>query len=655
VKYSKFFSIVLVFLVAPLFLHAQEPSDSLDIDSLGRAEPDTSFFFMSDRPVDTVVSYNFSDSLKSRFLLQKDELSDNLERSFNHDPSDYLKFFPSYMILNYQATPMRRAVYPMGLPGGRQNVVLDSRQLNPLEHIVVPDGKTDIEDYPVAQVEKSWNIEGPLGMAFGGENAVGTLYLEPYGNIDGKAKSKLYVGTGGYGFADTRGMFANENESGFALKAGAQYRKYDGLRSNSDDNAYHQFAEVVYPLSARSRIQFSGRLYKRDGRFPFMPDYGYTDLNQFRRDRDFAFAFQRDYKNGGRSTVEFRHQRSESSLKQVLTTFDYERALDIFDNGLHLRYENKFGRFDAATGMHLDLYEYHDNGWEYKRKGGKWYGNILSGDSAFAWTAYASLEKRGGFNPGPSMMLSFIDNSGEFTWQASAGYRTKFPRQYELDLRPLLGDITTIDGIDYYESGNSLLKAEKQLAANLSASYGPLENNWHLSLTGGKVFDGIDWVQYPLDTLGVIVDAFGPVNHDLEFVNATLTKKLYLWNKVWMYGGASYRYVKVDGDDSPYYSPDYQAFGGLELYHYLEFIETHLYGYLEGVFVGKYDTPAGFGTPGTTRGNEGIVNLRLSFRIKQFRFYFVSQNLLTTFYTMRDGYSIGERFAFYGITWSFTD
>jgi len=218
-----------------------------------------------------------------------------------------------------------------------------------------------------------------------------------------------------------------------------------------------------------------------------------------------------------------------------------------------------------------------------------------------------------------------------------------------------LGDISTIDGIDYFETGNHGLDPEKQLVASFNAGLGQPGNDLQISLTGGKIFAGIDWEHYYLDTLGGTFDAYRPINHDIDFIGATLLKRFTYRDNIWLYGGVTCRYDKVGGNDNPYYSPDFQGFAAIQLHHYVDLIGTHFYGYLEAIGIGKYDTPESFQSPGYTFGNQAVVNLKLSFRIKEFRFYFVSQNLLAEYYSMRDGYPINDRFAFYGLTWKFLD
>ena len=133
---------ILASLVPAAISRAEEPSDSTGLMNLPPVERDSSVIFFSREPKDTVVSYSFYDSLRTRFFVGAMELTGRAAHSFNHDPTGLLKFVPSQTVIDYQHTPMRRTVSPFGLPGNRDNVVLDHSVLKPLEHVVGPDGKT---------------------------------------------------------------------------------------------------------------------------------------------------------------------------------------------------------------------------------------------------------------------------------------------------------------------------------------------------------------------------------------------------------------------------------------------------------------------------------------------------------------------------------
>ncbi len=86
----------------------------------------------------------------------------------------------------------------------------------------------------------------------------------------------------------------------------------------------------------------------------------------------------------------------------------------------------------------------------------------------------------------------------------------------------------------------------------------------------------------------------------------------------------------------------------MELYHYVSALDVHLYGYLETTYNGPY-----FGNLIGNMGEQPIFNLKLSFRIKKFRFDYIFQNLSAIEYQSREDATISGRYNYYGITWEF--
>jgi hypothetical protein len=184
--------------------------------------------------------------------------------------------------------------------------------------------------------------------------------------------------------------------------------------------------------------------------------------------------------------------------------------------------------------------------------------------------------------------------------------------------------------------------------ANLSGSLGRPGNELNLSVTGGRVFDGIDWRRF--DTLGLEYAAFKPLNHDIEFANLTMVKNLAAGRHLIWSGGGSYGYLRIGDDDNPPYAPDYQLFSSLRLYYFIEKLGLHLYGHGEVFYKGPYN-----GYNGEQLGENIITNFKLSFRIRKFQFYYVFQNLPDISYKNHEGSAIPGRFDFYGVKWDFLD
>ncbi|MBN2226249.1 MAG: hypothetical protein JW763_02680 [candidate division Zixibacteria bacterium] len=607
------------------------------------------------QPTDTIsktrrpplVAYDFGQALHTAFLTQHYDVLADVRRSFFHDAGDFLKFNPSNLVIYYQNTPMRTVVVPYGLPGDRVDVILDQRALHPIAHEIEPDNRRDFNDIPTAVTNEAYNIEGPLGLAFGGNGTVSSLVMFPLTPDTTQAVSGMAVDKGSFGYAYTRGRFAHRNERGRQMRFAAGYRKANGAFRNLDDDAYHQWGDFRQPLTERLWLNLSGRLYRRDGAYLPQADVSLFDLDRFRRDRDLSAALALHHDVTSKTTVSFRHERSETKLEQ--SSEPYYRNLDIFTNGLILTHERQAGNFGVRLRVSGVQEKFEDkNLVENKRHRGMVDAAVLSGDTASALTMYARAEKVGGYDPAPTAMAAYIKRGPSWCFSASVGYCTRFPRQYELDLVERIAPIYDNDEYDYYEIGNPQLKPEKQIGGNVTFGLGKPGSDVTVSLTGGKIFDGIDWRRF--DTLGLETGGFRPVNHDLEYANATIRKRLHLGSFVTWSGGGSYRYLEIADDDDPPYAPEYQGFTGLELYYYVSKLELHLYAYGELLYSGPYT-----GCNGDKLGEDPILNLKLSFRIKQFRFFYIFQDLPSIEYRLREDQTILGRYNYYGITWDFLD
>lgn len=604
-----------------------------------------------------VEAYDFGREVLSVFGDRRLDLAGDVRAAHAYDAAGLIRFNPSNFIIPYQATPMRTVVAPFGLPGGRIDPIFNGYRLHPREHLPEPDGRIGFDDLPLAPLGEVYNFEGPLGLALGGENATASLVLVPPEPETTRAESRLIVDKGSFGMANTGGVLTERKSNGRRVRAAVEYRKADGLFLYRDDDGYHQWGDLVYPLGGGHRLFFNGRLYRRTGHFIIRPDRPGQAYNRSRRDRDLSAGYRLVGAGGDNLAVEFRHQRSESSIRTGVTgtDSDFASGLDVFNNSLSVNRQGRLGGVGYSVGTELAEEEYKDNAWQRKRHRGILRGRIMAGDSTGGWLAGASIEKVGGYDPAPSGVLALVSKTEAFYLSLSGGYSTRFPSQYELDLTEKEAFVSGSTGYDYYESGNNSLKAEKQMIGNFTLGLGRPGSDTRLAVTGGKIFDGIDWRHDTVDTPGGTVDRYRPVNHDIEFVNAALTKRLSMFDRVGWLAGGSYRYVQVGGDEEPEYSPDYQLFSGLELYQYVEFIDLHLYGYLEAGYIGPYTAEGAGGDPRSELGDEMVVDFRLSFRIKKFRFYYLFRNLDNENYQIRDGYTILGRSHCYGITWEFLD
>ncbi len=593
---------------------------------------------------------NVLDSAAVYFMNDRLDLSRQIIGGYGHDAGDFLRFTPSNFCIDYQPLPMRKIVSPFGLPGDRLNVIMNNRGLHPIEHLAKPDNHIEFGEIPTAAVQGVFNIEGPLGLVFGGDNATSSLILLPTQPDSFRAVSGLVVDKGDFGYANTKAVFTERKKSGRFIQAATEYRRTDGISFSYPDSSYHYWVDIAYPLREKLNLKLNGRIFRRRGEFPVRFD---KTFSRNRRDRDLSAALEYLYTPGQKSSLEFRHQHSESEFSRFGKT--YKRDLDILDNSLHLSHEALMGNFKTRAELILTEEEFSNYSLHRKRHRVNLKTAVIHGNSSSAIIGYLGMEKVGGYDPAPSGTLAFIKSGKVACLSASLGYSTKFPRQYELDLPPVTAAI--IDGTinDYYESGNGRLKPERQVVGNLLFAFGENDNDLEISLTGGKIFDGIDWNQSIIDSLGLTLTAFRAENRDIEFANSSIIKKIALGEGLFWTGGGSYRYLSIDGNDNPPYSPDYQAFSSLELHYYLRLLDLHLYGYLETSYVGPYKSYPAYGDTAAELGADFVTNLKLSFRIKSFRFYYYWQNLFIADYEPRHTYGIRDLLIYYGFTWEFLD
>jgi len=642
-----------VFLASSISV-AQDATFPAETDSIYTGQDslistDSTFQIPPTKKRDTVVQldyYNLIDTISNRFLAERFNLNDEAARSFQHDAGDFLRFNPANFIVDYQDIPLRKTVSPFNLPGNRMNIIMNNRSMGPLEHLPEPDNMIDFNDVPTAPVQAVYNIEGPLGMVFNAPNSGSSLILLPQDPEGTRAESKMVADKGWNGYAYTKGMFAHRTGNGRLIRLAAGYRKSDGTYFNSNDEAYHQWGEMISPLTSNIRINLSGHIYKREGAYRPRPAISDNYFDRFRRDRDLSAGLQFGHGPDKTSYIEFRHQRSESKIDRPYET--YFRNLDVFDNSIRLTHERRLGGGGIKAGIILADEKYEDGASTSKRGHEIVDATFIFGSAETSGLLYVKGEKVSGYNPAPSAMLAITMNKEKSFFSLSAGYATKFPRQYELDLTSRSGGLIIGLGSDYMEHGNPDLKSEKQLTGNLTCALGSAGNDIELSATGGRIKDGIDWrrLENPLYSQG----EYTPANSDINFGTATLQKKLVLGSLIHFSGGGSYHYIEIDGDNDPPYSPDFQAFSNLELYYHIRKIDVHLYAYGEAIYNDLYT-----GYNGAEYGQDVIVNVKFTFKIKKFRFYYISQNVASAEYYSREDYLYVNRFNYYGVTWEFWD
>jgi len=627
---------------------------------------DSTLMFDGSHPIDTalirhreepVSFFSADDSVNIYLLSRRLGYSDEMYRSFFRDAADLIRYNPSNFVIEYQNTPFRKTLSPFTLPGNRMNVVLNNRVLHPVEHLYEPDNMIDFNDIPTAPVGEVYNIEGPLGMVYGADNGTSSIILMPVEPDSLIAESKMHVDKGSFGHAYTKASFANRYQSGQLIRAAVGYRKADGAYYNFDDDEYHQWGEIIYPINNRTRLNFNGRIYRRNGTYNVNPDNPYIGtfyMDRFRRDRDLAAGLDYAISDNQKSSVEFSHQRSESSLDRASGT--YNRKLDIIENSMKFSQEGRFKDYDFKTQVIFKQEKFSEQD-KVVRHRGLFDARLLYTQGVSSWMLYLKADKVVGYEPAPSGMLYYVVNKKKMYLSGSVGYSTKFPSLYELNLSRRIFRIYSSTQADYFESGNKNLQPEKQFTGNITFGWGNEGDDLLLSVTGGKIFDGIDWVRtdsIPDDTGIVwssrILGTYRAENRDIEFVNVTARQKLS-WKKFlnWS-GGASYHYVRIDGSTDLPYSPDYQFYTNLGLHIYLRKFDLHLYGFGEAIYQQPYK-----GFFGTEIGDNITLNARLSFRVKRFTFFYIFQNIQANVYELREDYVFPGRYLTYGVNWEFLD
>jgi len=600
------------------------------------------------RPVKEKKSYkalSVSDSISSYLLDPRLNLENNAHNSFQQDAGDFLRADPGAFIVNYQTVPLRKTVSPFTLPGDRIDVIFNNRKISPIEHQLRPDNQTDFNEIPMAPVDEIYSLHGPAGMLYGGSNTTSSLVLVPHEPDTTRAESRMVVDKGWFGYANTSGLFTIKTDYGKSVKLSADYRRSDGEYANAGDDSYHQWGEIKYPLKNNIVLDLEGRLYKRDGGFPFWPDSTSEYMDRFRRDRDLSAGLEWLHGETQNSTLEFRHQRSEGSRRLAGRT--YERKLDVYDNAFTISHQIYTGDLGLEFDLEAREERYKDMDIDDNRYGGYFSAKFLIGNQGSSVAGMAKVEQVDEYDPTVSGVLIYTRRGRLAYLSASAGYTTRFPRQYELYLSPI--STAVIDATaDYSESGNPDLKVERQLSGNISIGIGAVGNDFLLSITGGKIYDGIDW--YGRDSVEYALGVYSPINRDIRFADITARQKFSYNDIIGWTGGASYHYIEMSNTDDPPYAPDYQAFTGLNIHIYIEHFDIHLYGYGEATYNAAY-----YGYDGTDMGEDVILSAKLSFRIKRFQFYYIFQNAPSVEYTSREYYTIPGRYNFYGLTWRFID
>ncbi|MFZ1683538.1 MAG: hypothetical protein WAU88_05330 [Candidatus Zixiibacteriota bacterium] len=592
--------------------------------------------------------FDFFDSLVTTFASPRLNQRGHLDRSWFHDAGDYFKFSPAFVVRDYQDTPVRKTVQPYGLTGDRMNTIVNDLAVHPFEHAIEPDGMMDFNDLPTAWDDGVYILPGATGMIFGGASATATLLTRPQSAEVKRPLTELLVDKGQSGFSFARGRYAKAFEDGRKIDMAIGYRSAVNGWYGADDDASHYNGSFVWPTFANQAVTMTGYLYDRRGLLPVQPDLWapfsayYVTKHRFDRFARIGYQF---WSPDRPSLWEFgyQHQRQGSFIDH-----DYTGQFDLTDNGLYARHDVKSGNSLVSAEFSADKQNYFDgtdNHDRFASEGSVTLARTMGGSNMGSRIGVRWSESH---RVMPQLGFTLSRESDKFYLLASAGYAEREPSLHERLLKYSASDLYP-NGSTFADSGNTNLKIERQAVGSLVVEIGKTGRALRFEATGGRIFDGIDWVlQGNPDTFPV--HTFAPVNENINFATVSVEQTLAVDSFLTLHGGASYHYVTYDGDRHRPYQPDRNAFAGAELHYYWKPKLIDVWGYAEVVYLGPYD-----GYYESDIGNSAVINATVSFRMGNFRFHVLWQNLLATIYRNREYDTSQGRLISYGFTWNFFD
>lgn len=584
---------------------------------------------------------SYFDSLAAYFTSDRLNQRRQVDQSFFHDAGDYFRFDPSYFILEPQVTPLRKTVQPFGLSGDRLNLLVNGRRLSPFEHVPEPDGLTDLNDIPTALDDDIFLLPGPVGQVFGGSRSIATLLTRPRSTSSYAPETALLADKGSFGYSHVRGRYSKRFVSGRAIDMSIGYRDADGPAVSRKDDAYHYFGNFYFPIAGSSGFRAWGQLYDRDGNFVVRPEMGGMAVLRERFDRSVRFSFDfHNNDNTARTEIGYKHLRQGSYVNGV-----YKGRLNLTGHGAFGLREWISGQTVFKAQLDADYLEYDDGYQNLGRTSAEVSLSAARLQEGYRWALTAGTRYVEGFGFLPSGAVVLFRELPRFFLMLSLGYSEREPMLHELHLPYQESTIYGSSSSAYTERGNSDLERERELVANVTVEMGSPENNIGLSVTGGKISDGIDWNN--ADSLGSYT-LFSPINGDITFVNVSVQPKLKIKDFLTLAGGGAYHYLDYDAFEDKAYSPEYQFFSGMELHVYWSQRLLDLFAYGEIVYTEPYD---GYSKKGL--GQELLANVKLSFGLKDFRFNFVFQNVLSNVYQSREYITFPGRYFYYSLTWTF--
>lgn len=578
------------------------------------------------------------DSLVHAWIGGHRNLRTSIDRSYYNDAGDYAKFLPQYFLIDYQITPMRKTIQPYGLTGSRMGFLIDGTSMDPFEHILQPDGMTDLNDIPTALNEEVALVPGPLGMALGTQHATASLITRPIQPVENRATSSFLVDLGSYDYSYARGRLTRKFTSGKRVSMSIGYRNADGIGLTHSDDLYHYTADVYLPVGRDQAVRLIGRLYNRNSPYLIRPDIGGRAVQRDRTDEQVGVEFlSHDTLHTSKESLRYTYKRQGSRWDNT-----YHARFLLTTHGLTARREWLHGPYLFEINADAQHQEWSDFDLAFDRvqaavggtfayRGTRW-NWILSGKQNWV----ESLR----FLPQGSAVLQY--SSGQLVWMLSASYSERPPSLHEWHL-PRQEAAIYSSSIDYVDQGNRWLESEKQLMAATELTYGLGSYGVSVDVAAGTFKDAIEWKP----TYEESYTEFSPENVDYEFASVEGTAHAALFGFLTAQGGASYHWQSRD--NQPYF-PEYQLFGGGEARWLWKSKRIELRAYGEIMYVPYYR-----GCFEQNLGGQPLINTRLTFKMGTFEFHYIVRNAFTTAMSWRDDFGQSGRTIQYGFTWHFLD
>ena len=588
---------------------------------------------------------SFYDSLVTYFASERFNRRQQIDRSVYFDAGDYFKFDPSFMIWDYQTVPMRKTVQPFGLTGNRLNIFSNGYQHQPFEHIIEPDGMTDMNDIPTALDGNIYIIPGALGQFLGGRQPAATLLTTPLKTEDDQPATILLADKGWYGYDYVRGGYSRKFASGREISFFLGSRDTDGVVFGRGDDNSHYKASVYLPLTDNMAVISAGQMYERDAAFVVRPGLSTLPFTRKRFDRSFrtALEFQNDSRTS-RAEIGYEHLRQGSYLD-----FAYKGRFNRTGHGSFFKYEKADGSKLWQLESRANILEY-DNGFgQFDRFSASFFVNMLKLNESGKFGLRAGSYYSDDYNFLPSAAALYQYETDKFFLQLSASYSENEPSLHQLNLPYQEADIFDTLGWNYAEGGTPNLKKERLLVGNLIIEPGTVENKITLSITKGRINNVIEWTDQFLPGAGSPL-FYSPVNDNLTFFTASVKPSLRLSDFLRFDAGGAYFKFDYENLGNRPYRPEYNVFSGLELHYYWKSRLVNLYAYGELRYVGPYD-----GYDKTGLGEELVANTKFTIGLHNFSFHLVFQNHFDNQYELRENLTVPGRVFYYGLVWKFYD